>query len=217
MRHLFVLGTLICSLFLPIVAAAQEEKKDADFKAGVNYEELANPKKMLDDNKIEALLFFWYGCRGCYLIEPAVDLWEKKLPEDVRFSRVPAMFGGVWNLHGQVFLTLKNMGVKHDVHMAVFEAVQKKRMQIKGREDLPELLKEIGIDPEAFFKVYDSAEIEAEMKKAEEFANIYDLKAVPAMVINGKYRFELDKAGGPQGFFKLTISLIEQERKANKN
>jgi hypothetical protein len=55
----------------------------------------------------------------------AGDQSVEKLPSDVNFVRIPAMFGGPWDAHGQMFLTLEAMGVEHKVHAAVFNAIQK--------------------------------------------------------------------------------------------
>ncbi|MBD4430653.1 thiol:disulfide interchange protein, partial [Xanthomonas citri pv. citri] len=39
---------------------------------------------------------------------------------------------------------------------------------------------------------------------------------VPTMVVNGKYRFDIGSAGGPEETLKLADYLIEKERAAAK-
>jgi thiol:disulfide interchange protein DsbA len=44
----------------------------------------------------------------------------------------------------------------------------------------------------------------------------YDLPGVPAMVVAGKYRFDIGTARGPDGMFRLADHLIDRERRARK-
>ncbi len=69
--------------------------------------------------------------------EPTIVPWSEKLPADVHFVRLPALFGGIWNVHGQMFLTLESMGVEHDVHNAVFEAIHKEHKKLATRKKWP--------------------------------------------------------------------------------
>ena len=49
-----------------------------------------SPAQPTDPDKIEVLEFFWYGCPHCFHLEPVINAWEKGLPKDVVFKRVPA-------------------------------------------------------------------------------------------------------------------------------
>ena len=94
-----------------------------DIQAGKQYTDLSSPVPVSEPGKIEVVELFWYGCPHCYAFEPTLNAWSKKLPDDVAFKRVPAMFGGIWNVHGQLFVTLEAMGVEAKVHDAVFAAI----------------------------------------------------------------------------------------------
>ena len=61
-------------------------------KAGVEYRELSSAQPTDAAGKIEVIEFFWYGCPHCFNFEPAIEPWVKKLPKDVQFRRVPAIF-----------------------------------------------------------------------------------------------------------------------------
>src|SRR3981081_3784080 len=69
---------------LPLLAAAQQ---------AVQYGEISPPQQIeAKAGKIEVVEFFWYGCPHCYNLEPYIESWLKKLPPDVEFRRVPAVF-----------------------------------------------------------------------------------------------------------------------------
>jgi len=51
--------------------------------------------------------FFWYGCIHCYNLEPLIENWEKKLPGDVQFRRVPAVFNERWAQDAAIFYSFE--------------------------------------------------------------------------------------------------------------
>ena len=52
----------------------------ADFVAGKDYKVLANPGTVEVPGKIEVREFFWYGCPHCFILEPHMQTWLKKMP-----------------------------------------------------------------------------------------------------------------------------------------
>ncbi|MCY1446361.1 Thiol:disulfide interchange protein DsbA [compost metagenome] len=155
---------------------------------------------------------FWYGCPHCYAFEPTVNPWAEKLPADVHFVRLPAMFGGVWNVHGQLFLTLESMGVEHKVHTAVFEAIHKEGKKLATPEEMAEFLAPLGVDKDKFLSTYNSFAIKGQIEKAKKLGMAYQISGVPTMVVNGKYRFDIGSAGGPEQALQLADFLIAKER-----
>ena len=109
MRNLILSAALVTASLFGMTAQAA----DVPLEAGKTYVELANPVPVAVPGKIEVVELFWYGCPHCYAFEPTINPWAEKLPKDVNFRRIPAMFGGPWDAHGQLFLTLEAMGVEH--------------------------------------------------------------------------------------------------------
>ena len=52
------------------------------------------------------------------------------------------------------------------------------------------------------------------MQQAKDLAKKYEITGVPSMVVNGKYRFDLGTAGGPEGVLDVADQLIAKERAA---
>lgn len=164
--------------------------------------------------KIEVVELFWYGCPHCYQFESTLNPWVEKLPEDVHFVRIPAMFGGAWNVHGQMFITLETMGVEPKVHSAVFEALHNGTQKFSTPEEMADFLATQGVDQEAFLKAYNSFGVKAQVEKAKKLAAAYQVSGVPTLVVNGKYRFDIGSSGGPQQALEVADQLIEMERPA---
>ncbi|MHC8388595.1 thiol:disulfide interchange protein DsbA/DsbL [Pseudomonas sp. MDT2-39-1] len=176
------------------------------------YVELPQSGGLVQQGKIEVVELFSYGCRHCYDLESTLNPWIEKLPADVNFVRVPAMFGGVWDVQGQAFLTLQAMGARQSVHAAVFEAIRN-RIKLTTPDEIAEFLAGEGIHKDIFLSTYRSFAVQAKVMDAKKRIAAYQVSGVPALVIDGKYRFDLS-AGGPQGMLKLAEHLIAQERAA---
>ncbi|MNE39198.1 Thiol:disulfide interchange protein DsbA precursor [compost metagenome] len=206
MRNLIFTAVLAAVSLFGLTAQA------AEYEAGKQYTELSSPVPVSQPGKIEVVELFWYGCPHCYAFEPTVNPWAEKLPADVHFVRLPAMFGGVWNVHGQLFLTLESMGVEHKVHTAVFEAIHKEGKKLATPEEMAEFLAPLGVDKDKFLSTYNSFAIKGQIEKAKKLGMAYQISGVPTMVVNGKYRFDIGSAGGPEQALQLADFLIAKER-----
>ncbi|SDA59499.1 thiol:disulfide interchange protein DsbA [Pseudomonas sp. NFACC15-1] len=209
MRNLIISAALVAASLFGMTAQAAE-------KPAAPYVELTNPVAVAEPGKIEVVELFWYGCPHCYAFEPVINPWVDKLPSDVNFVRIPAMFGGPWDAHGQMFLTLEAMGVEHKVHAAIFNAIQKEGKKLTKKEDMADFLATQGVDKEKFLATFDSFAIQGQIKKARDLAKKYEITGVPTMIVNGKYRFDIGSAGGANEALQLADQLIAKERAATK-
>ncbi len=210
MRNLILSAALVSASLFGMTAQAA----DVPLEAGKTYIELSNAVPVAVPGKIEVVELFWYGCPHCYAFEPVVNPWAEKLPSDVNFVRLPAMFGGPWDAHGQMFLTLEAMGVEHKVHAAVFNAIQKEGKRLTDKNEMAEFLATQGVDKEKFLQTFDSFAIKGQIAKAKDLAKKYEISGVPTMVVDGKYRFDLGTAGGPEQALNVADQLIAKERAA---
>ncbi|MFT0519854.1 thiol:disulfide interchange protein DsbA [Pseudomonas faucium] len=210
MRKLILSAALVAASVFGMAAVQAAEPATA----GKEYIELSNPVPVSVPGKIEVVELFWYGCPHCYHFEPTINPWAEKLPKDVNFKRVPAMFGGPWDAHGQMFLTLEAMGVEHNVHAAVFKAIQEEKKHLVKPEEMADFLATQGVDKDKFLATYNSFAIKGQVAQAKELAKKYEITGVPSMVVNGKYRFDLGTAGGPDGVLNVADQLIAKERAA---
>jgi thiol:disulfide interchange protein DsbA len=210
MRNLILTAVLTFTGLFGALAHAQE------IEAGKQYTELSNPVPVSETGKIEVVELFWYGCPHCYAFEPTLNAWAQKLPQDVSFKRVPAMFGGVWNVHGQVFVALEAMGVEQKVHDAVFAAIHKEHKKLATPEEMADFLADQGVDRDKFLSTYNSFAVKGQVEKDKKLAMAYQISGVPTMIVNGKYRFDLGSAGGPDQALQVADFLIQKERAAAK-
>ena len=210
MRNLILSAALVTASLFGMTAQAA----DVPLEAGKTYVELTNPVPVSVPGKIEVVELFWYGCPHCYAFEPTINPWAEKLPKDVNFRRIPAMFGGPWDAHGQLFLTLEAMGVEHKVHNAVFEAIQKQGKRLTKPDEMADFVATQGVDKDKFLATFNSFAIQGQIKQAKELAQKYGVQGVPTLIVNGKYRFDLGSTGGPEATLNVADQLIAKERAA---
>ena len=204
MRHALA---CVC-LILGTAATAQE------FQAGVHYSELPIPvETSAPEGAVEVVEVFSYACIHCYNFEPLVRAWEERQPEDVAFRRVPAVFNPVWELLGQAYYTAGALDVLEAVHMPIFEAIHVQRMDIRDTELLGRIFRRYADTPaEEFSRVFGSFGVVSSTRQARAQGQAYRISGVPTLVVAGKYRVEVDKAGSLERMLDVVDFLVEKER-----
>nr|WP_298143531.1 thiol:disulfide interchange protein DsbA/DsbL [uncultured Pseudomonas sp.] len=208
MRNLILSATLVASSLFGMAVQAEP------IEAGKQYVELSTPVPVSQPGKIEVVELFWFGCGHCYRFEPTINPWIKQLPDDVHFTRIPAMFGGAWNIHGQMYFTLQALDAEQRVHSDVFDAIHQQHKKLSTPEEMADFFATKGIDRETFLKTFNSFGVKSQMEKAKKLAMAYQISGVPTMIVNGKYRFDISSSGGPQKTLEVANYLIEKERAA---
>ena len=206
MRHVLALACLI----LGTAAHAQA------FQSGVHYTELPIPVETIaPEGAVEVVEVFSYACIHCYNFEPLVRAWEERQPEDVAFRRVPAVFNPVWEMLGQAYYTAAALDVLDTVHMPIFEAIHVHRMDIRDAELLGRIFRRYSDTPaEEFERVFRSFGVVSSTRQARAQSQAYRVTGVPTLVVAGKYRVEVDKAGSLERMLEVVDFLVEREREA---
>src|SRR6187397_2297608 len=141
MRRLVPLVAVL-SAFLSLSAAAQM----AAPQEGKEYLRIANPQPVETGKKIEVIEFFSYGCPHCAELEPHLDAWLAKLPQDVAFRRVPVMFQQRWTPLAKIYYTLDALGVESKLSPDVFKAIHGQNVALWDDEKFYDWAATKGID-----------------------------------------------------------------------
>ena len=213
MRNLILSAALMVVSLFGLTAQAAD---NVPLEAGKTYVQLDSQVPVQVPGKIEVVEMFWYGCPHCYAFEPVINPWIEKLPADVHFIRIPAMFGGPWDAHGQLFITLDTMGVEKKVHAAVFNAIQKEGKRLTDKDAMADFVATQGVDKQQFLETFDSFAVKGKVAQYKDLAKKYGISGVPTMIVNGKYRFDVGSAGGEEQALNVADQLIAKERAAGK-
>jgi thiol:disulfide interchange protein DsbA len=182
-------------------------------RPGPAFGELNPPQPVEAAGKIEVLEFFWYGCPHCYNLEPAIELWLKKLPQDVAFRRVPAIFSERWGLDAQIFYAFEALGVLDKVHKPFFDAIHKSRLRTDNAAALNEWLEKNGIDPKKFSEAMKSFGVQSKTKRAAQMTVAYKIDGTPAMAVQGRFTVSADQARTREGMLETVDFLVDAIRK----
>ncbi len=182
-------------------------------KAGVEYRELSSAQPTDAAGKIEVIEFFWYGCPHCYNFEPVIEPWVKKLPKNVQFRRVPAIFNAEWEQGARAYYALEAIGEGERLHKPLFDAVHKDtRLKVANEAALTEWLGKQGVDTKKFAAAYRSFSVESKVKRAGQLTQAYKIEGVPAMAVNGKYVVITDNIKSFEQMLAVADYLVDQTR-----
>src|SRR3989338_454861 len=141
-----VLATILATLgiCLALGAGAVELKEGRDFRE-------INPPLAPGKDKIEVTEFFWYGCPHCFDFEPVLAGWQKKLPADVEFRRVPAIFpNDKWPPGARLYSTVEAMNLVDKLHGSAFNAIHVARQRLDNEQILFDWVAKQGVDARKF-------------------------------------------------------------------
>lgn len=192
--------------FSPFAAAA-----DQPFTEGVHYQPVRQPLPVSPPGKIEVIEMFWYGCPHCYHFEPLLEKWIEEKPDNVVFTRTPAVFRDSWLLHAKAFYTAKALGALDKVHRPLFDAIHLKNRQLDTKEALAEFFASLGIPKEDFLQTFESFAVEGKLQQAVVMTRNSGITGVPAIIVNGKYRTDAGMAGSFEDMLKVVDYLIAKE------
>ncbi|MGY1408097.1 MULTISPECIES: thiol:disulfide interchange protein DsbA/DsbL [unclassified Luteimonas] len=147
------------------------------------------------EGKIEVVEVFNYVCPACAMFQPLVSNWKAQLPADVRFTYLPAPFGGNWDPYVRAFYAAEAMGIGDAAHDGIFQAIHVERT-LKGErgtdsaEDLARAYAKFGADPAQFASTMASFTVNAKFGRAKQYIAQQGANSTPTMIVNGRYRIK---------------------------
>lgn len=185
--------------------------------AGVDYLDVSPPQPTETGNRIEVVEFFWYRCPYCYMLEPPLEAWLKKLPADAQFRRVPAVFNDEWALDARIFFALEATGHLERLHRPLFDAIHKEGgVRLKGQSYLKwvaDWLAKQGVDMSKYDAALRSFTVDSKLKRAYQTAQAFKIDGVPAIAVQGRYLVSASMTGEPRAMIGVTEFLMNQARK----
>jgi thiol:disulfide interchange protein DsbA len=154
---------------------------------GKHYTRLQMQQPTEQAGKVEVIEFFWYGCPHCADFEPLLKSWIKKLPADVTFRKVPAIFRDSWAPGARIYYALEALGLADKLGDAVFNAMIKQRINLNDENTLFDWIAKQGVDRQQFIDMYKSFAVDGKVRKAAEMTQEYGFGGVPVLIVGGKY------------------------------
>ncbi|MFI5777610.1 thiol:disulfide interchange protein DsbA/DsbL [Nocardia sp. NPDC051570] len=184
-----------------------------EIREGVQYALLPRSMRVSPSDRIVVWEFFWYGSPQCCALESTLRPWVREQAADVRFGRVSALFGGPWDAHGQMHLTLDLMGLADDEMVdSVYKSIHGERRRLTTLDDQTTFLAQQGIDLDTYLTTFHSFAVRARLAQTKDRTHRVGMTNVPTLVVNGKYRTDLAMSGGPDALLQVLDVLVAKER-----
>jgi thiol:disulfide interchange protein DsbA len=154
---------------------------------------------------------------------------KQALPSNAVLTYLPASFnpGEDWPMFQVAFCTAQALGVAERTHDAMFDAVWKTGElaivdSASGRikDHLPTLEdaarfynRRAGVAVDNFLSTAKSFAVDTKVRSAEDAIQAYRVDRTPTIVVNGKYRLQVESAGGTEQLIELVKWLVAKETK----
>lgn len=219
-----VLATVLLAMTGAPARAAQT------WTEGVNYFLIQPPRPTsLPHGKVEVTEVFSYACPACNVFQPTVHKLKQSLPPNAVLDYLPASFNSAedWPMFQLAYLTAQVLGIDSQTHEAMFDAVWKGgdlsvvdplTHQLKARvptiEDAAKFYnKQTGTPVDKFLAASKSFAVDVKVRTTEDLLLAYKIDRTPTIVVNGKYRLQVESAGGTDQLIELVNWLVAKESK----
>lgn len=196
------LVSLVMALMSTGVWAAGMER----FVEGVHYTKVEGVEKT-PGTVVE---FFSFGCPHCNHLEPLVDQWLTSKKQSVQFDRVPATWNPSFRQLAQVYYVIAALGLEDKAVPMVFAHIHDDKKPLSSASELAELLAPLEVTAEQVSQAWDSEAVANNMKKAGNTFATYQLRGVPAIVVNGQYKTTVRMAGSGEQLFEVVNFLLSK-------
>ena len=184
----------------------------ADLTEGKEYVRSNAAAPLQSSDKIEVLEFFSYGGMHSQQLEPYLSAWLETLPADVQFRRVPVLFATRWLGLAKVYYTLEALGMERTLSREVFAAIQKEDLPLFREQAFLDWAERKGLDRAKVAELYDSQMITGKINKAKALEQAYNIQVVPAVIVDGKFVTDYERAGTPSRFPVVVDALVVKAR-----
>lgn len=156
---------------------------------GRDYEIIQGGQPYRVGNDIEVAEVFAYWCGACAQFDPLVTAWKARLPSDVRFVYVPAVFNEQDN-YPRAYYAAEATGIFDRVHAPLFRAIHLERSLRPNAsvDDIAAFFGKHGISAQEAKSTMQSFAVNANLGRARQFAMRSGVQATPTLIVNGRYR-----------------------------
>lgn len=202
--------SLVLLLLMPLFASA------ANYQDGKQYTTVNDGASMVP----EVREYFSFYCPHCFKFEPFFDNIKKQLPADANFTRnhvdfLRAASPQIQQMLSKSLAVAQQLPNRDKLVAAVFNYIHVQRATFGSEKDVRNVFVLNGVDGAKFDKLMKSFMVNAKAKKMKKnqdyFAKKGALTGVPTLIVNGKYRVNLqalDKKDTANDLKKLLVYLL---------
>jgi len=196
------------------------------WKEGTNYFAVYPPQPTtVPAGKVEVMEVFSYACPACNAFQPIMKQLKAALPANAQVVYLPAAFrpDEDWPMFQRAYFAAQALGVADKTHDAMFNAVwgngelatmdgNRLANPLPTIEDAAKFYARVaGVKPADFLAAAKSFGVDAKMRMADAQIGAMQALSTPTIVVNGKYRLQMQDAGSAGQFIELVKYLVAKE------
>lgn len=180
---------------------------------GKDYIRVETPQPpAISAGKVEVLEFFSYACPHCSAFEPALETWEKQLPAEVVFRRVPVPFLMNADNFMRTYYALETMGAVQAMQLKIFRGIHIERKHLEKGEDIAAFVGANGGDSAKFLAAFKSFSVNTSVARAKKLMADFKVDSVPTIVVQGRWMTSPSQAGSQERVLAVVDQLVQRAR-----
>lgn len=217
MKKLLTLAVVMLTSIVALPSASLADIDSRNIREGAMYERIVPPQPTSSGDKVEIVDIFYYGCPHCHRFIPYMEKWLEHKPDNVAYTRMPAVLRQDWSLLGRAYYAAEVLGVLDETHNALFDGIHnEKRKELFTEDGLLDFYANYGIDRETFRKTLYSFAVESKIRWAKQMIRRYRISGTPTVIVNGKYRVTPTRDCDFNCVINVVDYLVKQESGTNK-
>jgi len=178
---------------------------------GKDYTKVDTPQPTsVPAGKVEVLEFFSYACPHCSSFEPTLETWEKQMPADAVFRRVPVPFLMNADNFMHTYYALDTIGAVQPVQLKIFRAIHIERQRLDTPENIAAFLGKNGVDAAKFLAAFKSFSVATSVARAKKMVADYKVDSVPTLVVAGRWMTAPSTAGSAERALAVVEQLVQR-------
>lgn len=208
-RRQFTKAAIVTAAASPHALYAQER-----LVAGKHYLSVSPRQPTRNTKQVEVLEFFAYSCEHCFIFEPALDAWQKRLPRDVLFRRIPVAFReGPLVGHQKLYFALEQLNLVEQLHAKVFNAMHLGKQRLATPEAIAEFATQNKVPPTKLMDAFNSFAVATKAKQAQGLWNGYKVQGTPSMGVDGRFLTSGSHAGSNERSLAVVDFLVSEAKR----
>ena len=176
------------------------------FVEGEDYQVLDAPLVSADSPVIE---FFYYGCKACYSLVPAVAEWRNKTGNQV--SLVPVHSKTKLMISARLFHTFAEMKLLSKMYEVGYEIFQTKESSLTGKERIDDYLLKNDINKKQFWSIWRSDAVNKRMSVSLALTQKAKVTMTPSFVVQGRYLVQTQTIDSVENLLDLLSFLSKKD------
>lgn len=178
--------------------------------------------------KVEVMEVFSYACPACNRFRVFMRQIEKSLPTNAQLVYLPAAFNPSedWPVFQRAYLAAQALGIADKTHEAMYDAIWgddgelavsdprtgRLKRQLPTIEDAARFYARVaGVKVPDFLAAANSFSVNLKMKSADAYIKAAGVTGTPTLIVNGKYRLNLQALGSMDKVIDLIKWLAAKE------